>query len=71
MAKERKRKALAAALRDRPWGRRDKSTPGAPGDAKAFNRRMKAFDKAANSPSGPNPTRTIDKKTKVQYGRAH
>jgi hypothetical protein len=69
-ATNRKRTALAMALRKRSRFPRDKSTPGAVGDAKAFNRWEKGWDVLRiNEKSSPDPTRKIDKKTKVQYGK--
>lgn len=70
-AENRKRSALAATLAKRAGSPRDASMKGATGVPQAFNRNMKASDVAAGKQSGPNPTRTIDKKTKIQYGKAH
>lgn len=77
-AKNRKRKALANALRGR-----DASTGGkASGSPQAMNRNDKAADLAhdkywnkrgveSDMTWTPNPSRTTDKKSKVQYGRGH
>ena len=80
-AKNRKRKALANALVSKTWPR-DKSTGGKASAApQAMNRGDKARDKAhdrywnkrgvkADMEWTPNPSATIDKKSKVQYGQA-
>jgi len=70
-AENRKRKALAMTLAKRSGSPRDPSMKGATGVPQAFNRNMKASDVAAGQESRANPTRTIDKKTKIQYGQAY
>lgn len=76
-----KAKRLALVNRHKSRPEYDPSTRGAPYDPQAYNRKNKAFFRAASQgfqyPKrdsmvwDPNPTRTINKKTKVQHGTAN